>query len=1034
MKERILQDLAKIGSGHAQEKSMQQLCTLTGLTPDELTTRAKALRAAMLHRYGDMAVMTLDSFTNRLVKSFARDLALDQDYRIELDQDRIVDEAVANLLDRVGLESEQELTDLLKGYARLQVEEDKDSRIRHPLTTHGKELLKEGMRDAMSALSGMTPKDFREISTSIRSEVHVQNKLLSNLAKEAMDVLHHEGITKHDVSRGLLYTWLDKNQRGDAIAPSPTLANMFDEGIFTTKKAEARIVEAVERARPSAEKVLQQVRLMTGETPEGRAYLLRKRLVHKIDLVGTLAVLSDEIERVQQTRNVRTFQALHDRVARVVRHNPVPFVYERMGVRFKHVFVDEFQDTSVIQWQNLIPLVDNALAERNLSMVVGDGKQAIYRWRNGDHRQLYHLPNIFDDPEGAFREAQNTFRSTLGGPGDGHLGGDLMDRNYRSGQAIVQWNSEFFSTLQARLPESIGKVYDGHHQDAEKDFEGQVHVRVVSDKDNETRKADLLDAILARVHHHASSDGGGFGWSDMAILVRTNKLGAEIAQHLLDKGVTPQTEDSLHVGRHPAALAVVALTRWVVEPHEDGHATSWLQCMAALDSIHVNETKVLDKHVGFNMNENGETDRQFDAKSMIESLYPELNALDQSRGPLVSWIGHACQTLGLLGRFDAYAEAMMELAQEVTGTEDGGLRGFLRAWDRHGHRRSIVASGGRDAVQVMTVHKAKGLAFPVTMVVASDNPSREVKGARPVVLDDSLGVDLPAALLNVHDMKDTALELRAEEELDQALLDQINIMYVGMTRPIERLDVLAELKKLDFDRNAPSTVSQWVVACTEEVTGITFEASGQCVERGKGDRPLQPRKSQTDYIVQTSSLEWKNPAAQSVRLAPRGSAQVHPDGLSEKEKGILLHDLMAQVDCASDWPEIKQRFQSQWTLSDRDREDVLSWAESVLEHEASRRFFEDFDHVESEAEWVDEAGVIRPDRVVFLEGTWHIIDYKTGSDDAHQTTKNMSQVRRYMRALSQMEAAPVKGWLLHLNPWRLQEVAANDTPLIFEAD
>ena len=103
------------------------------------------MRSTMLHRYGDMAVMTLDSFTNRLVKSFARDLALDQDYRIELDQDRIVEEAVANVLDRVGAPGQEEFTEMLKGFARLQVEEEKDSRIRHPLTTYGREVLKEGM-------------------------------------------------------------------------------------------------------------------------------------------------------------------------------------------------------------------------------------------------------------------------------------------------------------------------------------------------------------------------------------------------------------------------------------------------------------------------------------------------------------------------------------------------------------------------------------------------------------------------------------------------------------------------------------------------------------------------------------------------------------------------------------------------------------------------------------------------------------------------------------------------------------------------
>ena len=163
MKERILSDLAKVGSGKASASFVAELTDQTGLPANTLAARARALRATMLHRYGEMAVMTLDSFTNRLVKSFARDLALDQDYRIELDQDRIVDEAVGNLLDRVGTPGEEALTALLKGFARLQVEEEKDSRIRHPLTTYGKEVLKEGMRNALEALGDMTPADFQHL-------------------------------------------------------------------------------------------------------------------------------------------------------------------------------------------------------------------------------------------------------------------------------------------------------------------------------------------------------------------------------------------------------------------------------------------------------------------------------------------------------------------------------------------------------------------------------------------------------------------------------------------------------------------------------------------------------------------------------------------------------------------------------------------------------------------------------------------------------------------------------------------------------
>ena len=132
MKERVLTDLAKVGTGTASKDFVQELSDQTELNASTLAQRARALRATMLHRYGELSVMTLDSFTNRLLQCFARDLALDQDYLIELDQDRLVDEAVGNVLDRIGAPGEEELTELLKGFARLQVEEEKDSRIRHP--------------------------------------------------------------------------------------------------------------------------------------------------------------------------------------------------------------------------------------------------------------------------------------------------------------------------------------------------------------------------------------------------------------------------------------------------------------------------------------------------------------------------------------------------------------------------------------------------------------------------------------------------------------------------------------------------------------------------------------------------------------------------------------------------------------------------------------------------------------------------------------------------------------------------------------
>lgn len=1023
MKERILSDLAKVGSGRASGAFVDELCAQTSLTPDQLASRARALRATMLHRYGDMAVMTLDSFTNRLVKSFARDLALDQDYRIELDQDRIVDEAVGNLLDRIGADGEEELTELLKGFARLQVEEEKDSRIRHPLTTYGKEVLKEDTRHALEALEGMGPADFRALSRAIRSDVKKEEKELAFRVEGALDAARREGVTAKDVSRGTLIHWLNKNRRGEAEAPSATLEKMFDEGVFTTKTADPAVVAAVERMVPEAELVLEQVRHMIPGTARGEAHVLRKRLLHKIDLVGTLALIAEEMERVQEERNVRTFHALHERVARVVRHNPVPFLFERLGSRFRHVFVDEFQDTSVTQWQNLIPLVDHVLAERNRTLVVGDGKQAIYRWRNGDYRQLLNLPVIVDDEDGAFSQAENTFHDALDD--------QVLESNWRSGQAIVGWNNAFFGALQKRLPPNLKAVYDDQAQTAERDFQGQVHVEVVHDKDNDVREEMLHDAIVQRLRHHASDEGGGFSWSDMAILVRTNKQGARIAQHLLDQGITPQTEDSLHVGRHPAALAVVAVTRWVVDPNEDRHATAWLQCMAALEPTRIRESEVLDTYVKWTTKEDGRSYRTFDAEGMMKDLFEDLKPFERAYGPLVSWIGHVCNVLGVTGRFDAYAEALMELAREVTGTEEGGLRGFLRTWDRAGHRRSIVASGGRDAVQVMTVHKAKGLAFPVTLVVAGDNKAREVKGHVPVVLDPSVGVDLPAALLRVSDMKDTALDPRAESELDEALLDQMNIVYVGMTRPVERLDVLAETAQLEFDRLDPSTVSQWVLACAEDITGKAFSASGDAITQGAADRIAGADRKEDAVEVVTTQLHLGEQAAQRVVMAPAHVSQVHADALDDAALGTLLHDLLAEVHHEGRWPVVRARFEARWTLSTEDRAKVLGWADEVFAHDESKRFFHPDWHAECEAEWMDERGLMRPDRVVKGDGGWHVVDFKSGEEDLE---KHGEQVRRYCTALDLMESTTSKGWILYLNPWRLVEVETNAAPRIFGAD
>ena len=269
--------------------------------------------------------------------------------------------------------------------------------------------------------------------------------------------------------------------------------------------------------------------------------------------------------------------------------------------------------------------------------------------------------------------------------------------------------------------------------------------------------------------------------------------------------------------------------------------------------------------------------------------------------------------------------------------------------------------------------------------------------------------------------------------MDAALLDQMNIVYVAMTRPVERLDVLAETAKLEFDRTEPGSVSQWVLACAEDVTGGSFGADGDALSHGTPDRKAgeESTENASEVDVVTTRLHLGEQAAQRVVLAPGHTSQVHADTLDEAALGTLVHDVLSQVRHAGDWPQIRARFEARWTLSAEDRATVLTWADRVFAHDASAAFFETGATVECEPEWMDDDGPIRPDRVVQTTTGWHVVDFKTGAENVE---KHASQVRRYMDALAALENTAPRGWILYLNPWRLVEVPVNAQPRIFEAN
>ena len=1041
MKDRIMQDVVLVSRGEggmwdslvspAEEgKSAKRL----QLPPDEIQRRARLLSEAMLHRYEDFSVMTIDSFVNRLVRSFSRDLKWDEEFQIELDEESLVEAAVARVLDRVGQPGEEALTHLLEGFVRQQVEEERNAQLKTQLIKFGRQVTKENMQDALRALDPDVwhPERLEQYRKEIRKTLELQKRDVVTKAKSALEAMQIHGLENRDFYYGDLPKWLVRvaNRKGRSAAISNRLMGQIEANSFHKKGAEADVVARIELSLPAIRPAIEAwLHCFAGET--GGKFKLFEHLQERVSLIGVLGLVRDELDAVQDERNVRLLSTLNREIATIVRENPAAYIYERIGNRYKHIFIDEFQDTSITQWHNLVQLFEHILSTGNMGMVVGDGKQAIYRWRNGNYEQLEALPKLIGTPGDVLKDAAKTLDRT-------HKKVEL-GQNYRSGKSIVEWNNRWFSKIQTSLPEGLKSVYDGLKQEAAMPFSGGVVVRTLVESDADDRTEARHRWVLEQILRHTggtltqvnnkptfvpSAAPDAFGLSDIAVLLRRNRDGALLAQYLLDHGITPWTSESLHLGRHPAPRGIAAVMRMSQEPDDPRHLIEFTQCFCAIHPEY-NEAQVLQNHRVEERfkDSSGELRTKFklDGAALMAELAPGLRMSDYVSEPLTTIIGHCFESLGWGHLFPAYAECMLESAQDLGAQRNGTVRTFLDWWDRKGHKRSIRVSGGNDAVQIMTPHKAKGLAFPVVIVPVVTSDFTKFKDELPVLLDAS-EFGLPAALLRDSDLKDTPLNSVREAEIGRTQLDAFNIAYVAMTRAIERLDVLLEFKMQPEQGEAKGLAhalwNAWMSEFPESFETDDLSAFGKFDRKEPEDKQeedasparLNPKLllgQSFQQLVARPKVHWSEPL-------PEGE-------MNPRDFGNALHSVLSEVIVRSDWNSVRDRLSRNAALSASQRHTIQEAVESILGHEDLRQFF-DAPHEEVFAERalrLADGGVGRPDRVVQIAGISHVIDYKTGKSDP----KHLKQVKEYCEAIEGIsEKRNTRGWVFYTSDMRIEQV------------
>jgi len=962
MKRRILRELFILSSSPQDSPYYGDFVPSLFPTAEALQERAAAQLGGILHDYSSFAVSTIDKFFQQTLRAFSREIGQFASYQVELDKAALVQESVDRLLDALT-EEDRDLLDWLTRSVKDGLQEgnrfnlepslkemavnlrsgDHEEAVRRFGIDEGTVYSKEHLIRVRKGCAAIAGEFVREVEAG---------------AKAVLDLLDRHGIDPADSNRGFLkalYGYLDLDPH--QMVPLPT-ASFLDKAADSAKwfsKSKDRLRLELEG---DLEGPLEAFCALFGD--RYKTYATARLIGAQVYALGIAGELRKAFEEVQKEKNVLSIDDSNTILKGIIDGSDAPFVYEKLGVRFEDFLLDEFQDTSTVQWENFRPLLLNSEAGGFDNLVVGDVKQSIYRWRGSDWNLLDRgLQRAFSLPDKAIR---------------------VLDGNYRTCRAIVDFNNRFFPYAAERLDGLLGgndirRIYGDVVQKVcfRDPAEGSVDVQFCPDAESE------MEAVLSSVRDVVKA-GGLYG--DIAILVRGNAEGSWIASRLVQEGIPVVSDDSLFVKSSVTVRRLVSQLSLVDAPDGEENA-SVAGFLARSMDIRIPE-------------------HYHSLTDLSESLLRDLREADPDT-------------------FDAeipYVQSFMDFLLDWTTAHGNDLSAFLRAWQEAEPKIASPASGS--SVRVMTVHKSKGLEFPyvifpfaekVTLFKPSSYWCRPAVDGTPLetVADGVYHVELSGT----SEATLFAGDYRRERLLQY--IDNINVFYVAMTRAKYGLKVIA--------KEPPKKVQEAVLSGGEAewknlsqvlygFVGTLDYHAGTMYDFRSLERKAAPAKP-----LETGYPSF--PAGERGRLKfSRDAADYFgPDGLvgpdaSNRLRGLVLHDILSSVVVPADLPRAVERAVSSGALPEKDRGRTLAFLEAEIASVAARGWFSAENQILNESPILGPDGAeLRPDRVVLRpDGSAEVIDYKFGQPDP----KYRSQVRSYMDLYRALGHTPVTGMIWYI--------------------
>lgn len=977
MKQRLIQQLYKLSKGEASPYRAE-LCATFNMDEWTVNERAGRLLIGILQDYSSFSISTIDSFFQRIVRAFAREIGLSGSYSVYLDTEALLQQAIDVMFS--DLKENTPLFKWLIQYTKENIQEGKSWNIRNDIENLGKQLFAEQYLRNNSQNKSIEKSHLSAFKKALLAKKNSLESSLHDLAYQALRILDNAGLQTTHFKGGSRSAMSLLNNWANGIIKQPSKSfSAFTDGVDQcyAKTTPENVRTAIQGIYESLLPILE--KLIAWWDESYRSYETALTMLQHLNTMGILSDIEHHLRTLASEQNILPISDTNVLLRRIIGESDTPFVYEKIGVRYKHFMLDEFQDTSAMQWDNFRPLIEESLGNGHSNLVVGDVKQSIYRWRNSDWT-LLNTRIQQDIP--ASVEAK-------------------LPNNYRSGENIVEFNNRFFKEAvnlitdylqheypQKGLEDTLQKAYETIRQTPVEANVNKGYVQIIQQAKDDTLNyhAWATEKALQRVNTLLNQ---GVQPRDITLLVRNNIDAQHITSALLQQGHRVVSNEGLCVNN---ALGVRLLVNSLLL-HLDQESTIryvalnyyYLKCQGTPTDEAITRASKAQKLLLFTDDE--------------RTKYAEISKLSlcDRIQQLISFFH-----LGDIQGEEIFLQCFLDCVFQYVNDNNADIRGFIEWWEKVGKNKTVPCPNVDDAINVMTIHQSKGLEFE-HVIIPFVWSIKVMQGdilwcQNPNKTDESQPQLLPISskenLVNT-DFADIYLA----EKLN-ILIDNLNLLYVAFTRAVQGLYCMTPYKEQGKINSTAQLLCAYLNNHQEQLTEADdstiyqegIEDLSQCLPAQSLKNPSEVLGFQ--YHAISDRLKIKNTFVPHQLNKP-----LHED---RRRLGIIMHDILKNIHYEEDFNSAVQVALCEGRISVDETEVIRQELDRFRKMVQSEDWFDKKYIVHNEASILLPNGLTRrPDRLMIdpNERKAIVIDYKFGEliDD-----KYTSQVKDYMNYITQM--------------------------------